>query len=159
MYLTDLLKGIPGDTGPTGPIGPTGPTGYTGSDGNNGPTGYTGPTGPTGPEPSKNSDSVTSASSITPTGDSSANAFYVTALATNLTINAPSGIPVNGNTLLIRIKDNGTTRNLTWNSIYEKYVVEFPESTDASKTMYFGFIYNSSSSTWDLILCATSLES
>ena len=95
------------------------------------------------------------ASGSTPAGDSRQNEYYVTALASGVTFSAPSGTPVNGNLLLIRIKDNGSAQTLGWNSIYKAVARALPLTTTASKTMYLGFKYNSSGTgTWDLIAYA-----
>jgi hypothetical protein len=66
-------------------------------------------------------------------------------------IAAPSGTPTNGQRLLIRIKDNGTARALTWNAIYRVIGVTLPTTTTANKTIYVGCIYNSADSTWDVV--------
>jgi hypothetical protein len=97
---------------------------------------------------------VTNASSsatLTPTGNARENELYVTAQAASATIAAPSGTPVNGNTLLIRIKDNGTARSLTFNAVYSAFAEALPTTTIAGKTMYLGFIYNSQSSKWEFV--------
>jgi hypothetical protein len=99
----------------------------------------------------KNSQSTADASSITPTGDYPENEHYVTALEQALTINAPSGTASNGNTLMIRIKDDGTTRSLTWNSAYTWIGTTEPEDTTASKVLYVGAIYNSTSEKWEVL--------
>ena len=75
----------------------------------------------------------------------------VTALAANMTINQPSGTPYQGQRLLFRFKDNGTSRTLTWNAIFRAIGVDLPESTTASKIMYIGFIYNSTDTKWDCV--------
>jgi len=95
--------------------------------------------------------STTSSSTPTPTGNYKENEYYLTALAAGATFAAPSGTPVNGNTLLIRIKDNGTARTLAWNSIYRAIGVTLPTTTTASKTLYIGCIYNSTDSKWDVV--------
>ena len=78
--------------------------------------------------------------------------FYdITALAVDATINAPSGTPVNGMPLMIRIKDNGSTRNLSWNSAYQVIGVTLPTATTAGKWIYVSCIYNSTASKWDVI--------
>jgi len=100
---------------------------------------------------------VTVASSATPTPNADITDIYtVTALAEAATFGAPTGTPVNGQKLIIRIKDNATIRALSWNAIYVARGVALPTTTVASKYLYLGFIYNSQSSTWDLI--ATSQE-
>lgn len=95
---------------------------------------------------------VASLSSITPS-ISDYDQLNITALAANLTINAPTGspIPASGNKIMLRIKDNGTSRTLTWDSIYRAMGVTIPTATTASKTMYVSAIYNSTNSKWDVI--------
>lgn len=75
----------------------------------------------------------------------------ITALAAAITINSPSGTPVQGQALVIRIKDNGTARAITWNSIFRAGDVALPTTTVISKTMYCGFFYNSTDSKWDMV--------
>lgn len=88
----------------------------------------------------------------TPIGDARQNKYYLTALATAPTFAAPSGTPANGNELLIRIKDNGTARALSWNAIYRGGTsIALPTTTTISKTMYVQFVYNSADSKWDLV--------
>lgn len=88
----------------------------------------------------------------TPTGGSLRNAFTVTALGQSATFAAPSGTPVNLNTLIIRVLDNGTARALAFNAIYRFSTdLAAPTTTVLSKTLYMGFIYNSAASKWDCI--------
>lgn len=100
--------------------------------------------------------STTSASSITP-DVSTTDIVAFTALAADLTINAPIGTPVNGNKLIFRILDNGTSRTLTWNATYTVIGVTLPTSTTVSKTVYVGCIYNSAASRWDVVSVITQL--
>lgn len=98
--------------------------------------------------------SVASDSTPNPVGSKERNEYYLTALAAAATIAAPSGTPANGNSLIIRIKDNGTARALTWNAIYRAIGVTLPTITVISKTMYIGCKYNSTDSKWDVIAVA-----
>ena len=94
---------------------------------------------------------VTSSSTPTPTSDS-ADQYNITALAANATFAAPSGTPTDGQTLLIRIKDNGTARTLAWNAIYRASTdLALPTTTVISKTMYVQFVYNAADTKWDLL--------
>lgn len=94
----------------------------------------------------------TTASSATPTPDAANNDIYtVTALATGATFGAPTGTPVDGQALVIRVKDNGTARTLAYNAIYRAVGVTLPTTTVISKTLYLGMIYNSADSTWDVV--------
>ena len=95
--------------------------------------------------------SIASSATPSPVGSSKNNEFFVTALATNPTFAAPSGSNVNGNKLVVRIKDNGTSRTLAWNSIYRAVGIDLPTSTNVSETLYLTFAYNSSDVKWDLI--------
>jgi hypothetical protein len=72
-----------------------------------------------------------------------------TALAGAVTYNAPTGTPVNGQRLIIRIKDNGTARAITWNAAFRAIGITLPTTTVLSKTHYIGFIWNSADSKWD----------
>ena len=99
---------------------------------------------------------TTTASSATPapTGGSLRNYFTVTALAVGATFSAPSGTPVDGNYLTIRIKDNGTARTLAWNAIYRAIGVTLPTTTVINKTLYIGCRYNAADSKWDVLAVA-----
>jgi len=92
-------------------------------------------------------------SSSTPTPDvSTTDEYIITALAEAATFGAPTGTPVQGQKLIIRIKDNGTARALSWNAIYRASSdLALPTTTTAGKTMYLGFIYNSTDSKWDFV--------
>lgn len=81
--------------------------------------------------------------------------YNYTALAANLTINAPTGGPVDGNKILFRILDNGTTRTLTWNATYTAIGVTLPTATTANKMVYVGCVYNSTNTRWDAIAVST----
>ena len=96
---------------------------------------------------------TTSGSTITPTAGTT-NQYNVTALAVSATIAAPSGTPVDGQKLLIRIKDNGTAQTLTWTTTSGAYRAEgvtLPTTTVASTPLYIGCVYNSQDSYWDVI--------
>jgi len=98
--------------------------------------------------------SITSSPTPTPDADTT-DMFVITALAENATFGAPTGSPTQGQTLIIRIKDNGTARSLSWNAIYRAIGVSLPTTTTASKLLYLGFIYNSTDSKWD---CVASMQ-
>lgn len=94
----------------------------------------------------------TTTSSATPTPDADAHDEYnVTALAAGAVFAAPTGTPVNGQPLIIRIKDNGTARSLGFNAIYRAIGVTLPTTTVISKTMYLGMLWNSADSKWDVL--------
>ena len=101
---------------------------------------------------------VTATSYTTNTGTSldisTCDQFEITAQAGALLFNAPSGTPVAGNKLIIRIKDNGTARALTYNAIFRGIGNTLPSTTVISKTLYMGFIYNATDTKWDLVAVA-----
>lgn len=98
--------------------------------------------------------STASASSVTP-DISSYDVYAFTALAANLTINAPTGSPADGEKITLRILDNGTSRTLTWNATYTAIGVTLPTSTTANKTVYIGCVYNAANTRWDVIAVTT----
>jgi len=98
--------------------------------------------------------SAASASTLTPS-IASADVYAYTALAAGLTINAPTGTPLDGDKLIFRILDNGTSQTLTWNATYTVIGVTLPTATTASKTTYVGCIYNANNTRWDVIAIAT----
>jgi hypothetical protein len=69
------------------------------------------------------------------------------------TINNPSGTPVDGQKMIIRAKCDGTARALTWSGSQWRGStdVALPSTLTASKTMYMGFIYNSTDTKWDIV--------
>lgn len=75
----------------------------------------------------------------------------VTALAQAMTIAAPTGTPTGMQGLLIRIKDNGTARALTWNAAFRAIGVTLPTTTVISKTVYVGCIWNAEDAKWDVL--------
>lgn len=95
---------------------------------------------------------VSIVSSATPAPNcSSCEQFNITALAATASIATPSGVPYDGQTLIIRIKDNGTARGLSFGSGYRASPdLALPFTTVAGKTMYMGFIYNAADAKWDL---------
>ena len=98
--------------------------------------------------------SAASASSLTPS-IATADIYAYTALAAGLTINAPTGTPVDGDKLMFRLLDNGTARALTWNATYTVIGVTLPTTTTANKTTYVGCIYNANNTRWDVIAVTT----
>ena len=101
---------------------------------------------------------VSAASYTTDTGTSlnmdNLSVFVITAQAGALLFNAPGGTLVQGRSLIIRIKDNGTARALTWNAVFRAMGTALPSTTVLSKTLYLGFFYNSTDTKWDLVASA-----
>ena len=77
----------------------------------------------------------------------------ITALASAVTIANPNGTGFNFQKLIIRIKDNGTARAITWGSLYVAGGFPLPSTTVLSKIMTLGFFYNTANSLnkWQLV--------
>ena len=97
--------------------------------------------------------STTSASTITINSDIT-DQYNVTALATAATIAAPTGTPVDGQKLTLRLLDNGTSQALSWNPIFIEIGSTLPTVTVPSKFLYIGCIYNAESVSWDVVSVA-----
>lgn len=76
--------------------------------------------------------------------------YQLTAMANATTIST-SGTPTAGQKLIIRLKDNGTARALTWDAIFRAIGVTLPTTTIISKTVYIGCIYNLTDTKWDAV--------
>lgn len=84
--------------------------------------------------------SSTSNANLTP-DLSSANVYYRTTQTTGLTINAPTGTPVIGETILIYL-DAAADRTLTMNATYIPFGAAFPASITAGTTLMLSAQYN-----------------
>ena len=73
----------------------------------------------------------------------------ITSMTTNL-----SGTPVNFDKLIIRFKDDGTARAITWGSSFEAKGVALPTTTVLSKVLTVGFIYDTVTSKWGCVASA-----
>lgn len=95
--------------------------------------------------------SVTTSATPTPNADTT-DLYTITALAEGAVFGAPTGTPVAGQALLIRIKDNGTARSLGFNAAY-RFSSDLPKPTTTiiSKTFYMAFVYNAVDTKWDNI--------
>jgi len=96
-----------------------------------------------------NVQSVTSAATVTPTTLN--DEVVITAQAVGLTLANPTGVSIDGKSLIIRIKDNGTARTITYDTQYRAIGVTLPTTTVISKIVYLGFIYNATDTKWDCI--------
>ncbi len=84
--------------------------------------------------------SSTTASTLTP-DLSSANVYYRTTQTATLTIEAPIGTPVIGETIMIYV-DSAGAQTLTINSTYKAFGAAFPATTTAGKTFMMSAQYN-----------------
>jgi hypothetical protein len=96
-------------------------------------------------------------SSATPTIDSDLYDMYeLTALATAVTSFTTnlSGSPNDGDSLIIKITDNGTAQSLTWGSQFESSTISLPTTTVASTTLTVGFFWNVPTTNWRCVAVA-----
>lgn len=88
--------------------------------------------------------------------------YAATAQAGNFTISADAGTPVDGQKLIFRIDDNGTPRTITFTGGVSKGFQpvgvtltasgsDWTYTTTASKVVYFGCVYNTAVSRWEII--------
>jgi hypothetical protein len=72
-----------------------------------------------------------------------AQAAAITSMTTNL-----SGTPTNFQKLLIRIKDDGTARAITWGASFQSGTATLPTTTVLGKTLMVGLMYDSVDAKW-----------
>lgn len=94
----------------------------------------------------------TTTSSATPAiNTDTTDLFTITALAAAITsmTSSLSGTPVAGQKLMIRIKDNGTARAITWGASFTSSgVATLPTTTVISKTHHIGLVWDEVASLW-----------
>lgn len=73
----------------------------------------------------------------------------ITSFTTNL-----SGTPVDGDTLIVRITDNGTARAISWGSSFESSTQTLPATTSTSTMLSVGFLWNAATSKWRCVAAA-----
>jgi hypothetical protein len=105
------------------------------------------------------STSVASAGASLSVNSDTNDEYVITAQAAALTINADSGSPLDGQQLLLRIKDNGTARTLAFTTgsskSYRAIGITLPTTTVAGKTTYVGCRYNAADLRWDVLAANT----
>lgn len=90
-------------------------------------------------------------SSTNPSIDTdSYDAYSITALAANVTI-AATGTPTDFQKLIVRIKDNGTARTITWSGSFAQYGSSLPSITSGSSVLTAGFLYDVNPSLWGCV--------
>lgn len=75
--------------------------------------------------------------------------YNITALATNITSVTITGTPTDGQKLMLRIKDNGTARAITWGaSFVSSGTATLLTTTVVNKTHLVGLLYDSAAAKW-----------
>jgi len=95
---------------------------------------------------------ITSNATWSPSADND-DVYEITAQAVDATtISNPSGTPVDGQQLIIRVKGTAA-RALTWSGSQWRASSDpaLPTTTTTTKTLYLGFMYNSADTKWDLL--------
>jgi hypothetical protein len=93
--------------------------------------------------------SVATAATVTP--DAANDGVVITAQAAVLTIANPTGSWSQLMGFVIRIKDNGTARAITFGTNYRATTIALPTTTALGATLYLGFAYNSTDTKFDLV--------
>lgn len=84
------------------------------------------------------------------------NIYELNAQSTNLTIANPTGTPNDGDVLLLRIKDNGTSQSITYGTQYVNVSgLSTLTATTAGKWHYIGIQYNAGATAWHVISITT----
>lgn len=89
---------------------------------------------------------TTSTATATPNANTT-DIYSLTAQAVALTIAAPTGSPVDGQALTIRLRDNGTAQTIAWNSAYVS-AAGLPPSTLVGHTLTLRFTYQAALTAW-----------
>lgn len=114
----------------------------------------TGPTtAPTWSYPGTRTATIATGTSITMNSDTTDIAIQVnTQVAGTLTINAPTGTPVDGQKLMLRLQATNA-QTFSFNAIFAGSTdLPLPTTSSSdSKYDYLGFMYNSAATTWQLI--------
>ena len=76
--------------------------------------------------------------------------IYELSAVANATVFTVTGTPTNGQKLIIRFKDAGTTKGLTWTG-FTAIGITLPTTTVVSKWHYVGAIYNLIGTTWQVV--------
>lgn len=93
--------------------------------------------------------SVVSAATVTPTFLD--DIVLVTAQAAALALANPTGTAIPNLGIVIRIKDDGTARAISYGTQYRAIGVTLPTTTVVGKTLYLAMIFNSTDTKWDVV--------
>lgn len=78
----------------------------------------------------------------------------LSAQAAALNIANPTGTAIDGYGYVIRIKDNGTARAITYGTNYRAIGVTLPTTTVVGKTLYLAMIWNATDTKYDVVAVA-----
>ena len=101
------------------------------------------------------SSSQVSAATLTPNIDSY-NTYTLSAQAEALTVANPTGTPAHDDVIIIRIKDNGTARAITWGTDYSNISgLDSLTTTVAGKWHTVGIMYSLPELKWQIVSIST----
>lgn len=96
-----------------------------------------------------------STASLTPNIDTN-NVYELNAQGVALSIVNPTGTPNDGDVIILRLKDNGTTRTITYGTAYTNISgLSTLTTTIVGKWHVFGWLYNATLSVWQLVSVTT----
>lgn len=95
---------------------------------------------------------IPSTDSVSPDMDS-IDYLVITELEEGFTLQNPtSAVPFDeGRKLLVRITDIGVSQSIGYGNKYRGMIANLPILTSPARTMFLGFLYNSTDDMWDLI--------
>ena len=93
---------------------------------------------------------VTTTDDATAAIDCNSYDIYELSAVADATVFTVTGTPTNGQKLIIRFKDAGTTKGLTWTG-FTAVGITLPTTTVVSKWHYVGAIYNLIGTTWQCV--------
>lgn len=98
---------------------------------------------------------TTSLATLTPNIDDYS-IYELSAQAEALTVAAPTGTPIDKDILIFFIKDNGTTRAITWNASFTNISgLDSLADTVAGKWHTVGAVYNAGLTKWQIVSITT----
>lgn len=94
---------------------------------------------------------VTTTDDATAVIDVDATDVYELSAVANATTFSTTGSPTDGQKLMIRFKDAGVAKALTWDAVFVAIGVTLPTTTVASKWHYVGCQYNTAATKWHVL--------
>src|SRR5690349_23774050 len=93
--------------------------------------------------------SIVSAATVTP--NASDDLVVISAQAAALSLANPAGTRVEGQGFVIRLKDNGTSRAISFDTDYREMGATFPAATTIGKWLYIPVVYNETDDVFDVL--------
>ncbi len=94
---------------------------------------------------------ITTTDDATAVIDATLTDVYQLSAVANATTFSTTGVPIDGQKIMIRFKDAGVAKGLTWDAIFVAVGVTLPTTTVAGKWHYVGSVYNSAATKFHVI--------